>query len=175
MACASFEQSSLHVQAMGDKTDARKLAEECGVPVVPGSEGAVLSAADAAVFAGQAGYPVILKAAYGGGGRGMRVVRAGTLIHCRFTVHCFFCMRVVQGRRASLLLLLLRCCALFGHCHSPVRCSGQARAFAASGSYSPGAVPAPNQMNRWLSKHPLGVKAALVRFGIAWFGTQMYG
>lgn len=109
-------------QAMGDKTDARKLAEECGVPVVPGSEGAVLSAADAAVFAGQAGYPVILKAAYGGGGRGMRVVRAGTLIYCCFTVHCSFCMRVVQGRRAP--LLLLNRCASFHHLTSEERRQG---------------------------------------------------
>ena len=69
------------MQAMGDKTDARKLAEECNVPVVPGSAGAILTAADAADFAGKAGYPVILKAAYGGGGRGMRVVRAGTPLH----------------------------------------------------------------------------------------------
>lgn len=68
---------------MGDKTDARKLAEECGVPVVPGSAGAVLSAAEAADFAATAGYPVILKAAHGGGGRGMRVVRAGTHLPLR--------------------------------------------------------------------------------------------
>lgn len=66
-------------QAMGDKTDARKLAEECNVPVVPGSAGAITDAAEAREFASQAGYPVILKAAYGGGGRGMRVVRAGVL------------------------------------------------------------------------------------------------
>ena len=64
---------------MGDKTDARKLAEECNVPVVPGSAGAITDAAEAREFASQAGYPVILKAAYGGGGRGMRVVRAGVL------------------------------------------------------------------------------------------------
>lgn len=67
----------LGAQAMGDKTDARKLAEECNVPVVPGSAGAITDAAEASAFASQAGYPVILKAAYGGGGRGMRVVRAG--------------------------------------------------------------------------------------------------
>lgn len=65
------------VQAMGDKTQARKLAEECSVPVVPGSKGAILRAAEAMDFAREAGFPVILKAAHGGGGRGMRVVRAG--------------------------------------------------------------------------------------------------
>ena len=64
-------------QAMGDKTRARRLAEECNVPVVPGSEGEVQSAADAMVFARDVSFPVMLKAAHGGGGRGMRVVRAG--------------------------------------------------------------------------------------------------
>ena len=65
------------VQAMGDKTRARALAEECGVPVVPGSEGEVLSAEDAMDFSKKIGFPVMLKAAHGGGGRGMRVVRKG--------------------------------------------------------------------------------------------------
>jgi pyruvate carboxylase len=65
------------MQAMGDKTQARKLAEDCNVPVVPGSKGAVLTAGEAMDFAKQAGFPVMLKAAHGGGGRGMRVVRGG--------------------------------------------------------------------------------------------------
>jgi len=64
-------------QAMGDKTAARRLAEECGVPVVPGTASALEDPAEAAAFARSAGLPVILKAAMGGGGRGMRVVRKG--------------------------------------------------------------------------------------------------
>ena len=61
---------------MGDKTAARKAAQACGVPVVPGTDDALASASEAADFAASAGYPVILKAAMGGGGRGMRVVRS---------------------------------------------------------------------------------------------------
>lgn len=62
---------------MGDKTTARRLAEECGVPTVPGSKDPINNASDALAFAKQSGYPVILKAAMGGGGRGMRVVQSG--------------------------------------------------------------------------------------------------
>ncbi len=60
------------IAAMGDKTNARKLMREAGVPVVPGSEGALATAAEAAREANKAGYPVMLKAAAGGGGRGIR-------------------------------------------------------------------------------------------------------
>ncbi len=63
---------------MGDKTTARRLAEECGVPVVPGSKDPITDAQSALKFAKGAGFPVILKAAMGGGGRGMRVVHQGT-------------------------------------------------------------------------------------------------
>lgn len=60
---------------MGDKTAARRAAVECGVSVVPGSNQAIPSSDDAKEWAAIHGYPVILKAAMGGGGRGMRVVR----------------------------------------------------------------------------------------------------
>ena len=63
---------------MGDKTTARRMAQECDVPVVPGTDTALESAEEAKVFAEAAGYPVILKARSGGGGRGMRVVRSAT-------------------------------------------------------------------------------------------------
>lgn len=64
------------IEAMGDKTAARRLAKECSVPVVPGTDEALENAAEALAFAEVAGYPVILKARSGGGGRGMRVVRS---------------------------------------------------------------------------------------------------
>lgn len=59
---------------VGDKVSARKLAKKVGVPVAPGSEGALRDAADAAAVARDIGYPVLLKASAGGGGIGMRVV-----------------------------------------------------------------------------------------------------
>jgi pyruvate carboxylase len=62
---------------MGDKTAARRAAIACGVPIVPGTNHALQSAEEALAFAEEAGYPVILKASMGGGGRGMRVVRNG--------------------------------------------------------------------------------------------------
>ena len=64
------------MRALGDKVSARRVAVEAGVPVVPGSDGAIDSLEDARAFAQEFGFPVLLKAAHGGGGRGMRVVRA---------------------------------------------------------------------------------------------------
>ncbi len=64
------------IAAMGSKTAARALAIRHGVPVVPGTADTVRDAGHAAEVAGQFGYPVLLKAAAGGGGKGMRVVRA---------------------------------------------------------------------------------------------------
>ncbi len=59
---------------MGDKVNAKKTAVECGLPVVPGSDGAVETLEQAIEVAEKIGYPVMLKAAAGGGGRGMRPV-----------------------------------------------------------------------------------------------------
>ncbi|XP_064543526.1 pyruvate carboxylase, mitochondrial isoform X1 [Drosophila montana] len=63
------------VQNMGDKVAARVAAIEAGVPIVPGTDGPVTSKEEALSFCQKHGLPVIFKAAYGGGGRGMRVVR----------------------------------------------------------------------------------------------------
>ncbi|KAG2437519.1 hypothetical protein HYH02_011162 [Chlamydomonas schloesseri] len=63
------------IEAMGDKTAARRAAVECGVSIVPGTNNPLSSPDEARDFAAKYGYPVILKAAMGGGGRGMRVVR----------------------------------------------------------------------------------------------------
>src|SRR5215469_6782872 len=62
------------IEIMGSKTRARKRMQEAGVPVVPGSRGAVSSLAEAREAAAGLGYPVMLKAAGGGGGKGMRLV-----------------------------------------------------------------------------------------------------
>ena len=61
------------IRQMGDKAAARKLAKEQGVPTVPGSPGPVGSLEDGQQIAGELGFPVIIKAAAGGGGKGMRV------------------------------------------------------------------------------------------------------
>ncbi|HLF56848.1 MAG TPA: acetyl-CoA carboxylase biotin carboxylase subunit [Thermoanaerobaculia bacterium] len=63
------------IRRMGDKAKARQTAVEAGVPVLPGSGDPLVSLAEARALASEVGYPVILKAAAGGGGRGMRIVR----------------------------------------------------------------------------------------------------
>ena len=62
------------LELLGDKRAARKLAESAGVPVVPGTNRPVTSAGEARKIAAGIGFPLIVKAAFGGGGRGMRVV-----------------------------------------------------------------------------------------------------
>ena len=62
------------VHRMGDKTETRQNAINASVPVIPGTETAVKSVEEACTYCEQIGYPVMLKAAYGGGGRGMRRV-----------------------------------------------------------------------------------------------------
>jgi len=62
-----------HIRTMGDKIEAKRTAGALGLPLVPGSDGAVSDIAEAKAIAEAAGYPVIIKAASGGGGRGMKV------------------------------------------------------------------------------------------------------
>jgi acetyl-CoA carboxylase biotin carboxylase subunit len=64
-----------HIAEMGDKVAAKAAMRAAGVPVVPGSDGSVSDPADAIRIAGDIDYPVLIKAAAGGGGRGMKVVR----------------------------------------------------------------------------------------------------
>jgi acetyl-CoA carboxylase biotin carboxylase subunit len=66
------------IESMGSKTAARALVTSAGVPVVPGTQEALRDAEEAAAIAEEFGYPVLLKAAAGGGGKGMRVVRQAT-------------------------------------------------------------------------------------------------
>jgi acetyl-CoA carboxylase, biotin carboxylase subunit len=63
------------IRAMGDKTAARGLMKSAGVPTVPGTDGPVTTEDEARAFCRTVGYPVLIKAAAGGGGKGMRVVR----------------------------------------------------------------------------------------------------
>jgi len=65
-----------HIRLMGDKIAAKRAAKELGIPVVRGSDGGISSEAEARRLARDIGFPLMLKAAAGGGGRGMKVVRA---------------------------------------------------------------------------------------------------
>jgi acetyl-CoA carboxylase biotin carboxylase subunit len=64
------------IKLMGDKIEAKRAAAKAGIPVVPGSDGPIWSDTDAQRVAAEIGYPVILKAAAGGGGRGMKIARS---------------------------------------------------------------------------------------------------
>lgn len=72
------------MRLMGDKVAARRLAMDVSVPVVPGSDGAISEESEALKLAGDMGYPVIIKAAAGGGGRGMRVVHNDITLRSAF-------------------------------------------------------------------------------------------
>jgi len=63
-----------HIRLMGDKIEAKRTVKKLGIPVVPGSDGAISSDQEAVSLASTIGYPVLIKAAAGGGGRGMKVV-----------------------------------------------------------------------------------------------------
>jgi acetyl-CoA carboxylase biotin carboxylase subunit len=65
-----------HIRIMGDKIEAKRTARKLGIPVVPGSEGGIGSDQEAARIASEIGFPVLIKAAAGGGGRGMKIARS---------------------------------------------------------------------------------------------------
>ncbi|MCJ2186767.1 acetyl-CoA carboxylase biotin carboxylase subunit [Novosphingobium beihaiensis] len=65
-----------HIRTMGDKVEAKRTAGALGLPLVPGSDGAIEDFGEARALAEKIGYPVIIKAASGGGGRGMKVVNS---------------------------------------------------------------------------------------------------
>lgn len=73
------------IRLMGDKVKARETAVAAGVPVVPGSQAALGSAEEAAELAWRVGYPLMLKASAGGGGKGMRLVPSATELEKAFT------------------------------------------------------------------------------------------
>jgi acetyl-CoA carboxylase biotin carboxylase subunit len=64
-----------HIRVMGDKIAAKRAVKAAGIPVVPGSDGAITSEAEALTAAEAIGFPVLIKASAGGGGRGMKVAR----------------------------------------------------------------------------------------------------
>ena len=68
--------SADHIRLMGDKIAAKAAVEKLGIPVVPGSDGAVATESQARKIAGDIGYPVLIKASAGGGGRGMKLARS---------------------------------------------------------------------------------------------------
>jgi len=72
------------IRRMGDKAEAKRTVKKAGVPVIPGSDGIVESVEEAVRLAGHLGYPVIVKAAGGGGGRGMRVAHSEAALQNAF-------------------------------------------------------------------------------------------
>src|SRR5919107_297567 len=75
-----------HIRTMGDKIEAKRTAKRLGIPCVPGSEGGITDDDEARRVAADIGYPVLIKAAAGGGGRGMKVARSeDDLLHALAT------------------------------------------------------------------------------------------
>jgi acetyl-CoA/propionyl-CoA carboxylase, biotin carboxylase, biotin carboxyl carrier protein len=72
------------IDALGDKVSARHIAKSVGAPLAPGTDGPVANAQEAAAFAAEFGLPIAIKAAYGGGGRGLRVARTEAEISDQF-------------------------------------------------------------------------------------------
>jgi len=72
------------IDALGDKVSARHIARSVGAPLAPGTDGPVASAEEAAAFAAEYGLPIAIKAAFGGGGRGLRVARTAEEITSQF-------------------------------------------------------------------------------------------
>jgi acetyl-CoA/propionyl-CoA carboxylase biotin carboxyl carrier protein len=72
------------IDALGDKVQARHIARQVGAPLAPGTDGPVSGAAEAEAFAAQYGLPIAIKAAFGGGGRGLKVARTTEEIASQF-------------------------------------------------------------------------------------------
>lgn len=75
-----------HIRALGNKVEARAIAERAKVPMLPGSNGRVSTLDEAKDVAEKVGFPLIIKAAAGGGGRGMKVVRAKSELDVQFQI-----------------------------------------------------------------------------------------
>jgi len=90
------------IRLMGDKAQARAIAQQAGAPVVPGSEGPLSGVDEGQALADEVGYPVMVKAAAGGGGRGMRIVRERSALAQAFAT----CQSEAQAAFGSSILYL---------------------------------------------------------------------
>ena len=90
------------IRLMGDKAQARAIAQQAGAPVVPGSEGPLRGVDEGQALADEVGYPVMIKAAAGGGGRGMRIVRERSALAQAFAT----CQSEAQAAFGSSILYL---------------------------------------------------------------------
>ena len=77
---------SEHIEKMGNKIQAKKIMQKLGVPTVPGSEGKIKNLKDASNISNEIGYPILLKAAAGGGGRGMKVINNENELNENFVI-----------------------------------------------------------------------------------------
>jgi acetyl-CoA carboxylase biotin carboxylase subunit len=75
-----------HIKIMGDKVSARKVIKKTGIPLVPGSDGPLKNIADLSYFAKKIGFPIIIKASAGGGGKGMKVVEDQTELESAYNL-----------------------------------------------------------------------------------------
>src|SRR5882672_5135579 len=75
-----------HIRLMGDKIAAKQAVKSLGIPTVPGSDGVVASESEAVALAKDMGFPVLIKAAAGGGGRGMKVARSPSELPLAFSM-----------------------------------------------------------------------------------------
>ncbi|MFR5069787.1 MAG: hypothetical protein ACLTE2_08305 [Eubacteriales bacterium] len=89
---------------MGDKIKSKLVAHSVGVPTIPGVEEAIQSEEDAKRFADSCGYPVMLKAAAGGGGRGMRIVHKPERFDCRIST----VQQTKQKKHSAMAISLLK-------------------------------------------------------------------
>ena len=74
------------ISKMGDKIEAKRIAKKYGLPVIEGSEGGVKNVSEAKSLCKQIGYPVLIKAAGGGGGKGMKIVEEESKLESLFSL-----------------------------------------------------------------------------------------
>src|SRR5699024_8209122 len=74
------------IDLLGNKSNSKELMKEAGVPVIPGSDGSVKGLKDAILIAEKIGYPVMLKAAAGGGGKGIRIVNNSNELETNYNI-----------------------------------------------------------------------------------------